>query len=471
MTKRTDLTLVKPTTTAVDRFSENLGTFLESLGLPSTGVLATASERGKVFQNLPALVDLLDDGQRTEAMYVSKFVAACGAGLFDAALNYIWDEVVVRLRARVARFDLGYFFDTAVTDPQERSEYKTAEDLTSLTDAALIRGALKCGMLTDVAYKHLDYIRDMRNWASAAHPNQAQLTGLQLVSWFETCVKDVILNEPAGEVLEVGRLLKNIRTQELTAGDVPAIAASIRRMPVDLVAALLRSLVGHYADPRQDVRISDNVRLIAAAVWASAPESAKGEIGIKHGNFAANGDVDRGRLVHQFLDLVGGLTYLPAGDLANAVAERVARLRDAHDGWNNFSNEPPAARELRKFIGADGLVPSQINDEYVRVVDLCRVGTRPGVSNAASPIYDELINRFTEVQIRVFAQILSYPELATRLSDPGCCTRFHAIIARLLPKIVDQPLRRILEAMAAATAAQLPYLVNNERFAKLVAAL
>ncbi len=32
----------------------------------------------------------------------------------------------------------------------------------------------------------------MRNWASAAHPNNSEITGLQLVSWLETCIKEVI---------------------------------------------------------------------------------------------------------------------------------------------------------------------------------------------------------------------------------------------------------------------------------------
>ena len=38
----------------------------------------------------------------------------------------------------------------------------------------------------------LDNIKFMRNWASAAHPNQIELTGLQLISWLETCIKEVI---------------------------------------------------------------------------------------------------------------------------------------------------------------------------------------------------------------------------------------------------------------------------------------
>ena len=33
-------------------------------------------------------------------------LAAVGAGLFDAALNYLWDETIAEFRRRVARYDL-----------------------------------------------------------------------------------------------------------------------------------------------------------------------------------------------------------------------------------------------------------------------------------------------------------------------------------------------------------------------------
>jgi hypothetical protein len=468
---RDDKAIIKPASTAVDRFSEGVHGFLDQLGLPSTDVLVPADERVKVFRNLPELVGELDEDQRGQAMYLSKFVAACGAGLFDAALNFIWDEVVSRLRARVARFDLAYFFDTAVSNPQERKHYQTEEDLRSLADAALIQGALKCGMLTEIAYKHLDYIRDMRNWASAAHPNHVQLTGFQLIAWCETCVRDVILKEPEGEVLVVGRLLHNVRTSTFAPSDVPAIASSIRRLPADLAAALLRSIVGQYADPRQDVRVRDNIKLIASAVWVCAPEAARNEVGVKHANFAANGDVDRRTFVHEFLDLVGGLAYLPEGDRANEIADRVRRLEAAHDGWDNFYNEPPVARELRKYVGGDGAVPPQINDEYVRVVVRCRIGRPSGVARQGRPIYDELLDLFGDAQIRSFVGILAVPEIATRLTNSGCASEFRQIVDRLSLKVVDQPTRRVFQAMKAATDAQLPFLNGDTRFRKLVEAV
>lgn len=462
--------LVKPATAAVDRFSEGVRDYLGGLGLPVEGVLVAPLERAKVLANAPDLVDLIQPTDRADAMYVSKFIAACGAGLFDAALNFIWDEVVVRLRERVARFDLAYFFDTAVPAP-DRQDYQTEEDLRALSDAALIKGALKCGMLTDIGYKHLDYIREMRNWASAAHPNHASLTGFQLVSWLETCLKEVVLRDPEGAVLEVGRLLRSLREQTIDSTDVPAISASIGRLPAPLSAALLRSVVGLYCDPKQDVRVRDNIKLVASRLWDVASEPSRGEIGLKYSNYAANGEVDRKRLAHEFLELVEGLAYLPDSDLALELQGRITQLEGAHDAFDNFHNEPPIVRQLKKYVPPTGKIPMQVNDEYVRVLVRCRTGRKSGISRNAVPIYDALIDLFDEPQLRAFVNTLAAPEIATRLQDSGCYARFQSIVARLQPKAVGAPMQRVLAAIAAAPSAQLPGLWKDSTFQRLVKSL
>jgi hypothetical protein len=233
----------------VDRFTASLTRYLESLNLPSDHVLVQVPERERVFVNLPSVVNLLADEVKRNAVYISKFVAACGAGLFDAALNFMWDETVSNLRGKVARFDLEYFFSSVVTDPTRRAKLSTAEDLSKLEDWELIRGCHLTGVLSDIGFQHLDYIRNMRNWASAAHPNQNELTGLQLISWLETSIRDVIGREPAGPVIEVRRLLNNIRTATLTANDIAPISTNIDLLPRDLATSVLRTIFGMYADP------------------------------------------------------------------------------------------------------------------------------------------------------------------------------------------------------------------------------
>lgn len=471
MFEETSGDLVPNATSAIERFSSGLSTFLGSMGLPTNDVLTEPEERGVVFNALPVLVSKLPDSQLAQATYLSKFVAACGAGLFDAALNYIWDEVVLRLRQRVARFDLNYFFDTAIKDAEARKQFKDEEDLQRMSDSDLIAGALSCGLITPLAYKHLDYIRDIRNWASAAHPNSAQLTGLQLASYCETCIKEAILKELDGAALEVGRLLNNLRAHSLSKDDAPAIVASVRRLPEPLVSALLRSVAGHYCDPRLDVRVRDNLKLIAPDVWNASPDSARGEIGIRYSSYSANADLDRKKLAHEFLDLVDGLTYLPESERALEVSQAVQQLEQTHDGWDNYYNEPPAARKLRKYIGDDGVVPDQVNAEYVKVVTRCRIGRTCGIARAAVSTYDEMIDLFQEPQVRAFLGALSDLRTSTRLDNKECAGRFREVARKLLQKTVDRPLIRALQAALDATDAQLPSLASTTAFQRILADL
>ncbi|HDR3903004.1 TPA: hypothetical protein QCO88_005690 [Bacillus cereus] len=149
----------KDITTTVGDFSSGLTDYLVHLGLPCESILVDPDERTVVINNLPNIVTRLNDQQKTEAMYISKFIAACGAGLFDAAINFLWNETVVNLRNKVIRFDMDYFLSTVVTDPKRRKNFKTEEDLVKLDDWELVKGCKDTGIITQIGFKHLDYIR------------------------------------------------------------------------------------------------------------------------------------------------------------------------------------------------------------------------------------------------------------------------------------------------------------------------
>ena len=159
-----------------------------------------------------------------------------------------------------------------ITDENRREKLNDEEDLAKIDEWELIRGCHLTGILSDIGYKHLDYIRDMRNWASAAHPNQNELTGFQLISWLETCIKEVIGKEPEGAVVEVRRFLTSIRNNQLSTNDASHINAGIEYLPTDIAKSLLRTLFGMYTAESSPVQVKANVRLVCAKAWAVAPK-------------------------------------------------------------------------------------------------------------------------------------------------------------------------------------------------------
>ena len=209
--------------TQLQSFESGFLSVVESYGLPSQNIFVGVPERATVFKNVDGVLSNLPEEQKGSSVYLSKFLAATASGLFDAALNYLWDETIQEIRKRVIQYDVEYFFDNA-THEEKRKKLHGPENIVKLDDSELIQGARNIGLISELGFKHLDYIRYMRNWASAAHPNQNQLTGLQLISWLETCIKEVISLPLSNIVIEIKQLLGNIKENQLTENDAKQIA-------------------------------------------------------------------------------------------------------------------------------------------------------------------------------------------------------------------------------------------------------
>ena len=459
--------VVEPTTIGptVDQFSTGLHRYLTNIGLPIDGVLAVPGERMRVLNNLPDLADDLPGEYLARAYYMSKFVAACSAGLFDAALNFLWNETISNLRSKVARFDLNYFLDSLITDSKRRAEFKGPEDLSKLDDWELIRGCQVTGIISEIGFKHLDFIRDIRNHASAAHPNENPITGFQIVAWLETCIREVLAREPQGGVIEVRKLLQSLRNETLSAADVDPIAESLQRLPGDLARSLFKATFGMFTDVGMATTTRNNILLIASPLWTVAPEDARYDAGIKHETFAVNGEVARRSLAHQFLEAVNGLAYLPTGALAGEIEKALEALRRAHDGYNNFYNEPAHAKVLEPLVPANGQVPRQVEREYVKTIAMCRIGNGYGVSTGALPIYEELITKWSERHVLQLLHLVAEdPEVQSRLQFSLCADSLRALASQLRDRTANKLVQRALGLISDASTDQVVRVVSGATY-------
>ncbi len=452
---------------ALKTFSTELSSYLEVLGLPSENVLVPLDQRGAVLFNMPTVIASLTPQQRLASMYISKVVAACTIGLFDAALNYIWDETIRNLREKVAHFDLEYFFDSVITDPDRRAKLKTEADLEKLDDWELIKGCQATGIISNIGFKHLDYIRDMRNWASAAHPNQNQLSGLQVATWLETCIREVLAKDPTGPAIEIKKLIHNLRNQQLTTADVAPIAATLPSLPDDLARSLLRTVVGMYTSTALPADARNNIKLLAPTIWDVCSDEARHEVGLTFFALEVNAEVQRAKLAREFLELVGGLAYLPPDRLVLEFSQAIDILIAAHDGFNNFYNESGPARMLQRLVPPSGVVPDAAIKKYVKTLVLCRIGNGYGVSWAAQPVYDDLIGRFVDKHAYWFAQLLLDTEVASRLQSTVCANRYRGLAQLLEPQTVNLALKQALQRIIAASAVEVGNLGTDSSYRQI----
>jgi hypothetical protein len=420
---------------------------LAAVGLPADEVFVAVGERDSMLLNMPRLLGTLQPEVRSRSYYISKMIAACAVGLFDAALNYLWDELVNELRRRVAGFDLGYFYDIAAPSPDLRKHVRDEADLPRIDDANLLRAARDIGLLTDVGYQRLDHIRFMRNHASAAHPNQVTLTGLDLANWLEICVREVIITPPDTVTAATGRLLANIKKERLEPDAVRDAALFFDQLPPERADTLANGLFGLYTDAQRTPITADNVRTLWPDLWPFVSDTARRTFGVRHARARASAETAIATSARELIDLVDGAAYLTEEVRAVEMAEALDDLMTAHLGLNNFYNEAPHARRLEELTGDQGAIPESVNNHYVRTLVEVFLGNGYGVSFAADPIYTRLLQLLDGPAAGVALRLFLDPSISSLLSTSVARTQWAELLDIVEPKLTSTSDRNLLAAI------------------------
>lgn len=435
------------TNTELNRYEENIKKFLLYNNLPIENIFSTIPQRAAVINNIPMAVSYLDTQSREKANYISKFIAATSAGLFDAALNYLWNETVNELRKRVSQYDIIYFFDVAVESENKKKDLKSETDLSKITDSELIHGAKEIGLISEIGFRHLDHIKYMRNWASAAHPNQVEITGLQLISWLETCIKEVI-SLPLSEItMEIKKLLVNIKSSSLNETEAKRIGLFFDGLTEEQVGNLLSGFFGLYVRKNSNVTIRENVMLLLPHLWIFAEEESKFSIGMKYGKLVANGDLEEENLAKEFLEIVDGRSYIPTKILLTEIDTVIDQLLVSHRTSNNFYSEPVIARELSRLVGLDNkdIIESPLREKYVYCLVECFITNAYGIAWNADPIYIELLNQLDSTTALLAVLSITDSTINSMLQFPLCVTKYRELLSIMKKKITSKPALELVE--------------------------
>lgn len=128
----------------------------------------------------------------------------------------------------------------------------------------------------------------MRNWASAAHPNQNEITGLQLVSWLETCVKEVITLPISDITIQIKQLLVGVKNTSISDKDAQEISVFTTELTQEQIDNLASGFFGIYVKPDTDSQTHQNINKLLPFIWGRVDEDNKQTFGLKYANFVAS---------------------------------------------------------------------------------------------------------------------------------------------------------------------------------------
>ncbi|HOV88844.1 MAG TPA: hypothetical protein PLB74_02170 [Candidatus Paceibacterota bacterium] len=416
-----DKSIVKKDQTLPSTDFSKFENYLTELGLPIDNIIASPEERIRIMTALPEFVNSLPVEVKRNARYLSKFIAGSAVGLFDAALNYVWNEVVLSLRKIIVIYGLDIFYDSAVGEKQ-RDQYGTEEDLSGLRDKTLLDNCYKLELISEIVYKKLSHILDMRNDIGASHPTTYSINSYELLGWLQTCINDILKNEPSSSAITIKSIIDNLKRGKslLEKGTIESFEHSIKDISTDMTGNLLTTLFGLFVSNGTDALLRKNITSLLPIVWDHSKDEKKFDLGFKLDTYKSNLDEDKISLAESFFEICDGNRYLSSDTRIIKLNNLCEDLERTHYEWDNFHHEPPIAKSILSYIKKHEDIPKERQEKLIRTMLICRIGRevdyRNGVSPGAKPFYDKFFEMLSKEQVILLLNIIQEPTIRDNLS-------------------------------------------------------
>ena len=343
---------------------------------------------------------------------------AIRAGLFDGAINYIWNVTVLHLRQRMRDFGL-----PVVSQILQRQFEES--DLIDLQDSDLIDLCLKLNLVTEDGFFFLNQCRETRNNFSAAHPAIGKINDREVIAFVNRCVTHALSDESSLVGVDFTEFIHAIKGDRFAEGQCEAWVSRFDATHDPQRQLLFGTLHGIYCDPASAESARLNSLDLCVAYQAKFTTAITSDLIDRHSDYVAKGQKERHLASQQFFEELGLLALLNESERHAVISAAVRRLWSVHLALNNFYNEPPFAERLMMLSEVEP-IPDTIQEQFVHAVVGCYIGNGYGVSNAAVAFYETMIRSFSPKEIVIMiSAVKNNRTISDRIqSNPSCRSRF-----------------------------------------------
>ena len=383
-----------------------------ALGIPRE-VLASQEEIEYAWRDLPRELREIPGDLRGEL--VARMCVAVSTGLFDGAMNYIWNAAILQLRQKIRNFGLAVVAQILQNDFEEKN-------LLELQDSRLLDLCLKLNIIDEDGFFFLDQCREVRNNFSAAHPTMGTVNDREFTTFLNRCVRYALADSSSPKGVDIGAFISAVKGPRFNDHQCQIWIQRLTETHDAQRQMLVNMVHGIYCDPATAEPARLNAIDICNGLMGALTSSIKSDLINSHSDYIAKGLEEKHTASLQFFEKLGLLGLLNESEQHVVFSRAIERLWNVHNGMNNFYNEPPFAERLLE-VSQQGAVPETIQDSFVQTVACCRIGNGYGVSNAAIQYYDEIIRSFSprEVATVVRAATDRNSTLGRRIAGGGNC--------------------------------------------------
>lgn len=403
-----------------------------ALGVPRT-VLASNDDIEYAWRDIPRELSIIPPELRN--VLIVRMCVAIATGLFDGAINYVWNASIMQLRQRVRDFGLHVV-------SQILGKQFDDQDLIDKQDADLLELCLKLNLISEDGYFFLNQCRDIRNNYSAAHPNIGMINDRELLVFINRCAQYALSTAINPRGVDINGFIGAIKGDRFTSDQLNTWYSRLNETHDAQRELLFGMLHGIYCDPASAEQVRLNALDISIAYGNKFTPRTKSNILDRHYDYQAKGDSQRYTASKVFFEKLGFLGLLNELDRHTIVSNACDKLLSLHMAFNNFYNEPPFAERLAE-LSSQSERPESVKEKFVLTVITCFVGNPYGVSHAAIPYYTKMIKSFTPREIAI---LIDLPDKKTifsnRIKDyPRCKSRLNQALLLVDSKSVPESIK------------------------------
>lgn len=272
-----------------------LDSLTAALGIPRT-VLASEEEIEYAWRDLPRELREIPAPLRGEL--IARMCVAVSTGLFDSAMNYIWNAAIIQLRTKVRNFGLPIVSQILQSDFEEKH-------LLELQDSRLLELSLKLNLVNEDGFFFLDQCRDVRNNFSAAHPTIGTVNDREFTIFLNRCVRYALADASSPRGVDIGAFIGAIKGARFNANQNSVWVQRLTETHDAQRQMLVVMVHGIYCDPKTSEQSRLNALEVCNALKDGFTADLRSDLVNKHSEYAAKGDEPRHSASLQFFEKLG----------------------------------------------------------------------------------------------------------------------------------------------------------------------
>lgn len=173
---------------------------------------------------------------------------------------------------------------------------------------------------------------------------------------------------------------------------------------------------------------SRNTNTIIPMLWADLKGPERWQVGQAYSELFNEGKSSAIKTIHSVLVSTGGFDYVPESLRSNSFTKAAHAVLAAHQGMNNFYNEPKPMRELAAMGSS---IPGPAFASVMTATLAVKLGNRYGTSWGAQIPADEILANLTQERWAYYLtqQLPQDSVILSKLVNNECAKRFISLIS------------------------------------------